>query len=275
MRILKNRLFIGCLCIILAFVIGFIGVPKVTDMLNDKINVVVLNTDVEKGDKITPDMLKLVQMSKGDVLYADNEFYNSIDVSNGKAVNNRLMFDPKDKVIYAEIDMKMNDIVTDMKISETYPYKDEKLRALEANEYAVSVSIGSLASSVSAKIMAGDIVTLLVCDEDEEGAASVPAELMYVEVLNINNSDAVDINDTEAGTENGIPSVVTFKVNLYQAQLLAGFEQTSVIHLALVCRGDETRAQELLNKQQKYFVDNNMLYTDQWFYNSESEGVAQ
>ncbi len=275
MRILKNRLFIGCICIIVAFAIGFIAVPKVTDMLNDKINVVVLNTDVEKGDRITPDMLKLVQMSKGDVLYADNEFYNSIDVSNGKSVNNRLMFDPKDKVIYADIDMKMNDIVTDMKISETYPYKDEKLRALGDNEYAVAVSVTSLATSVSAKVMAGDIVTLLICKEDEEGAASVPSELMYVEVLNINNSDAIDINDTEAGTENGIPSVVTFKVNLYQAQLLAGFEQTSVIHLALVCRGDEEKAQELLNKQKQYFIDNDLLYTDAWFYNSESEVAAQ
>lgn len=275
MRILKNRLFIGCICIIIAFAIGFIAVPKVTDMLNDKINVVVLNTDVEKGDQLTPDMFKLVQMSKGDVLYADNEFYNSIDVSNGQAVNNRLMFDPKDKVIYAALDMKMNDIVTDMKISETYPYKDEKLRALGDNEYAVSVSVSSLATSVSAKIMAGDIVTLLVCKEDEEGAAAAPSELMYVEVLNINNSDAIDINDVEAGTENGIPSVVTFRVNLYQAQLLAGFEQSSVIHLALVCRGDEVKAQELLNKQKQYFIDNNLLYTDAWFYNGESEVAAQ
>lgn len=275
MRILKNRLFIGCICIILAFAIGFIAVPKVTDMLNDKINVVVLNTDVAKGDQLTPDMFKLVQMSKGDVLYADNEFYNSIDVSNGQAVNNRLMFDPKDKVIYAALDMKMNDIVTDMKISETYPYKDEKLRALGDNEYAVSVTVSSLATSVSAKVMAGDIVTLLVCKEDEEGAAAAPSELMYVEVLNINNSDAVDINDVEAGTDNGIPSVVTFKVNLFQAQLLAGFEQSSVIHLALVCRGDEEKAQELLNKQQQYFIDNNLLYTDTWFYNGESEVAVQ
>lgn len=275
MRIFKNRLLIGCICIIVAFAIGFIAVPKVTDMLNDKIDVVVLNTDVKKGDRITPDMLRLVQMSKGDILYADNEFYNSIDVSNGKAVNNRMMFDPKDKVIYANIDMKLNDIVTDMKISGTYPYKDEKLRELADNEYAVSVSVASLATSVSAKIMVGDIVTLLICKEDEANAASVPSELMYVEVLSINNSDAVDINDTQAGVENGIPSVVTFRTNLYQAQLLAGFEQSASIHLALVCRGDEQKAQDLLNKQRQYFIDNNLLYTDAWFYNGESEVAAQ
>lgn len=274
MRILKNRLFIGCVCIIVAFAVGFVGVPFVADMLNDKINVVVLNVDVEKGDKLTPDMFKLVQMSKGDVLYADNEFYNSIDVSNGQNVNNRLMFDPRDKVIYAALDMKMNDIITDAKISETYPYKDEKLRALGDNEYAVSVSVASLAASVSAKIMAGDIVTLLVSGDDE-GAASAPSELMYVEVLNINNSDAVDINDVDADTENGIPSVVTFKVNLYQAQLLAGFEQSSVIHIALVCRGDEKKAQALLDKQQQYFIDNNLIYSDAWFYNRESGDLAR
>lgn len=274
MRILKNRLFIGCVCIIVAFAVGFVGVPFVADMLNDKINVVVLNVDVEKGDKLTLDMFKLVQMSKGDVLYADNEFYNSIDVSNGQNVNNRLMFDPRDKVIYAALDMKMNDIVTDAKISETCPYKDEKLRALGDNEYAVSVSVASLAASVSAKIMAGDIVTLLVSGDDE-GAASAPSELMYVEVLNINNSDAVDINDVGADTENGIPSVVTFKVNLYQAQLLAGFEQSSVIHIALVCRGDEKKAQALLDKQQQYFIDNNLLYSDAWFYNRESGDLAR
>lgn len=273
MRIFKNRLLIGCICIIVAFVIGFIAVPTLTERLNDKIDVVVLNADVEKGDRITPDMLRLASMSKGDMLYADNEFYNSIDVSNGLAINNRMLFDPVDKEIYAAIDMKRNDIITNDKISSTYLYKDEKLRELGDNEYAVSVTVSSLAASVSAKIMAGDIVTLLICDDDE-GAAAVPAELMYVQVLNINNADAVDINDAQTGAENGIPSVVTFRVNLYQAQLLAGFEQTSVIHLALVSRGDEARSEELLRKQDKYFADNGLLYTDEWFYNGESEAAV-
>lgn len=276
MKILKNRLVLGCICIVVAFAIGFIAVPKITDMLNDKVTVVVMSQSIKKGDVITADMLKMVQMSFGDVPYEVGQYYNCIDTSNGGQTNNRIMLKDSSnqpQTLYAAIDMLPNDIITNSKVSESYPYHDEKMRSLEENQYAVTVSVGSLAASVGAKVMAGDIVSLLITNRDSI-VANVPAELMYVEVMSIENSDASEINGTNDNSENGIPSVVTFKVNLYQAQILAGCEQNATIHLALVCRGDQEKAAELLEKQKQYFVSNDLLYSDQWFYMERMESVG-
>ncbi len=268
MKIFKNRLVLGCICIVAAFAIGFIAVPKITDMLNDKVNVVVMTREVKKGDVITADMLKTIQMSFGDVPYQVGQYYNCIETGNGMQKNNRIMLKDSSnqpRTFYASTDMLPGDIVTDAKLSKDYPYHDEKMRFLGENQYAVTVSVESLAASLGAKIMAGDIVSLLVCDRDSI-VANVPAELVYVEVMSVENAEAMEINSSTETAENGIPSVVTFKVNLYQAQILAGCEQNATIHLALACRGDEEKAAEMLAKQNKYFEDNNLLYSDRWFY---------
>lgn len=275
MKILKNRLVIGCICIIAAFAIGFIAVPKITDLLNDKVTVVVLSKEIKKGEVISADKLRTIQMSLGDIPYESGQYYNCIDTSNGGQTNNRILLKDNSnqpRVLYATTDMYVNDVVTNSKISSSYPYRDEYMRSLGENEYAVTVSVSSLAASLGAKVMAGDIVSLLICDK-ESVIANVPAELMYVEVLSLVNSDAAEINGSNDSSENGVPSVVTFKANLYQAQLLAGFDKNATIHLALACRGDAVKAKELLKKQEQYFVDNNLLYKDTWFYMEDMEVV--
>ncbi len=268
MKILKNRFVIGCICIIAAFAIGFIAVPFLTDRLNDKVSVVVMAQDIFKGEEITADKLKIIQMSLGDIPYSDNEYFNCIDVSNGGQTHNRILLKDSSnaaRTIYASTDLKANDVVTNAKVSLSYPYSDEKLRSLESNKYAVTVSVSSLAASLGAKIMVGDIVTVLVSSE-ESTYAEAPHELMYVEVMSIENSDAADINRTSDSSAKGIPSVVTFKANLRQAQILAWLEQNASIHLALACRGNDEKAAELLAKQEKYFTDNGLVYDKEWFY---------
>lgn len=268
MKIFKNRLVIGCICIVAAFAIGFIAVPFLTYKLNDKVTVVVVAEDIPKGAELSADKLKTIQMSLGDVPYADNEYFNCIDTSNGAQTHNRILLKDAANVarkVYATTDMKANDIVTNHKASTSFPYSDENLRALENNEYAVTVSVKSLAASLGAKIKVGDIVTVLVSAEDST-YAEVPQELMYVELMSIENSDAADINRGSDTSSTGIPSVVTFRVNLYQAQTLAWIEQNASIHLALACRGDDERAAELLEMQKKYFTDNSLTYKGEWFY---------
>lgn len=268
MKIFKNRLVIGCICIVAAFAIGFLAVPFLTDRLNDKVAVVIVAEDIPKGAEVSADKLRTIQMSLGDIPYADNEYFNCIDASNGNQTHNRILLKDAANVarkVYALTDMKTNDIITNRKVSTSFPYSDENLRALEDNEYAVTVSVNSLAASLGAKIQVGDIVTVLVSSEDST-YAEVPQELMYVELMSIENSDAADINRGSDGAETGIPSVVTFRANLYQAQTLAWLEQNASIHLALVCRGNDERAAELLEKQEKYFTDNGLTYRGEWFY---------
>lgn len=277
MKILKNRLIIGCICIIAAFAVGFIAVPFVTDMLNEKISVVVVAEDIPKGTEITQDMFRMIRMSKGDLPYAEGEYYNytsSSVVPSEKTTDIKALFTDAGTKYYAAVEMKANDILTAKKLSATDVYKDEKLRELEPNQYAVAITVNTIAEGIAAKVMAGDIVMPLIYDSNL-GSAKADSKLMYVEVLNVMNSEAAEINDAE-GSATGVPSVVTLKVNLDQAIALAGYENTAEIHLALVSRGDEEMKAKLLKMQSDYLSNNTAVSADSWFYvDSSGEGEAQ
>ena len=249
MKILKNRLFIGCLCIIAAFAVGFIGIPKLMDTLNNKVTVVVAKSNITKGSELTANDFSMIQMSLGDIPYRAEDYYTSFDFI-------------KDKTYYASIDMMGSDIITSAKISASKPYEDIRLRELSANEYAVSVSVGGLAESIAAKVQCGDIVSLMLYDEDR---AFIDSGLMYMEVINVVNSDAADINSGEKSVK-GIPSAVTFRANLRQALLLTQYQNSCTIHLALVCRGDDEKAQTLLGQQVRYFADNFSSDESSWYH---------
>ncbi len=271
MKILKNRLVIGCLCIIIAFVIGFIGVPHITVKLGEEITVVIANQDITKGSIITADMFKITTLADGDILdlYNSNSvyYYNYVtkaSVPSNEVTNIRHLFTTDSDVIYAATDMKANDIVTSEKISTSNVYKDENLRALGPNEYAVAVTVNTIAEGIAAKVMAGDIVMPLIYNDDLELATTDPC-LMYVEVLNVLNSEATEINDPENGSPTGVPSVVTFKVNIDQAIALARYENSAEIHLVLVSRGDEVKAKELLQMQTDYLKSVSGA-ENAWFY---------
>ncbi len=272
MKILKNRLVIGCACIIVAFAIGFLAVPKVTEMLNEKVSVVVAAVDIPKGTEVTEGMFRMIRMSKGDLPYADGEYFNyttSAVVPSNKTTDIKSLFTAQGGKFYAAVEMKASDILTVSKLSTANVYKDEKLRELEANQYAVAVTVNTIAEGIAAKVMAGDIVMPLIYDGNA-GTAKADSRLMYVEVLNVMNSEASEINNSEGGTATGVPSVVTFKVNLDQAIALAGYENTAEIHLALVSRGDEAKKAELLKKQNEYLAGHTTVTQDSWYYITSS-----
>ncbi len=266
MKILKNRLVIGCICIIMAFAIGFLAVPKITEMLNEKISVVVANQDIPKGAELTVDMFRNIRMSKGDLPYAEGEYYNfksSAEVPSNMITNIKSLFTEQGGKYYASTEIRSNDIITTGKVSTSNVYKDENLRDLGANQYAVAVSVNTIAEGIAAKVMAGDIVMLLIYDKDT-GIEKVDPFLMYVEVLNVINSDAAEINDSQSGASTGIPSVVTFKANIDQSIYLAKYENTANIHLALVSRGDEAKKAELLKKQNEYLSKNSIVNREEY-----------
>lgn len=275
LSILKNRLVIGCICIIAAFAVGFIAVPALTDRMNDKISVVVASQDIPKGAEITESMFRMIRMSKGDLPYSEGEYYNyssSAVVPSGRKTDIRSLFTESTGKLYASSEMKANDILTSSKLTDTNVYKDEKLRALGANQYAVAVTVNTVAEGIAAKVMTGDIVMPLVFDKNL-GYAKADPRLMYVEVLNVLDSSAAEINDSEDGAV-GIPSVVTFKVNLDQAFALATYENTAEIHLALVCRGNDAKRAELLKKQNEYLSGHTTMSRDSWYFLDPSVGKS-
>lgn len=232
MKIFKNRLVIGCICIILAFAIGFLGVPYVTNLLNDKVPVIVAVRSIEKGELLSASDFRTIKMTVGDLPYSVGDYYGSTDFL-------------KDAEQYAAIDMLANDIVTKSKVSSSKPFDDEAFRALEEGEFAVAITVDSLSASIGAKVTVGDIVTPMFYD----GVSSfIDSRVRYLEVISVISSDATDINAGE-GSVKGMPSVVIFRTNQEQALALADYEKSSKMHLALVCRGSEERAAALLAQQ--------------------------
>ena len=82
------------------------------------------------------------------------------------------------------------------------------------------------------------------------GETVIPPELQYVEVISVTASSGYDANTGEAvEDEKELPSTVTLLVTTEQAKVLAGLEQESELHLALVYRGAPENAEEFIAAQ--------------------------
>lgn len=72
----------------------------------------------------------------------------------------------------------------------------------------------------------------------------------YVEVISVTASSGYDANTGEAvEDEKELPSTVTLLVTTEQAKVLAGLEQESELHLALVYRGTPENASAFMEAQ--------------------------
>lgn len=249
MKLLKNRLIIGCICIILAFALGFIGVPFITKVTSDKIQVVVASKDISKGALLTEDMFRIVEMSVGDLPYMRSELYSAISGKNDECIFNVNSSVP----YYAAVEISANDFVSRKKVTGEIPYKNKELRDLVDDEYAVSIAVSSLDASVSGKIRANDVVTLLVVGgKSAEPKAVVYDQLKYMEVISVSTRDGVDVK-TETSEE--LPTYVTLRCNLEQAQILAQLNADYKIHLAFAAHSTSERAAALLESQKAYFTE--------------------
>ena len=82
------------------------------------------------------------------------------------------------------------------------------------------------------------------------GETVIPPELQYVEVISVTASSGYDANTGEAvEDEKELPSTVTLLVTTEQAKVLAGLEQESELHLALVYRGTPENASAFIEAQ--------------------------
>lgn len=83
-------------------------------------------------------------------------------------------------------------------------------------------------------------------------------EAAYVKVITATTAKGTD-NDSLAPKDDGtadLPVTVTLLANPEQAKLLAGYEQNTKIHLALVYRGGSTEnAAKFLEAQDKIFTE--------------------
>jgi pilus assembly protein CpaB len=237
MRLLKNRLFIGALCIIAALLFSFVALPALQGTGQGVyVNVIRLKDSVPAGAQITADMLETVKAPQ-------NLVENGISDSS-QAVGR-----------YAKADLYAGDYLTIAKTSASPAGLNPFSAGVPKGKLVISVTLPSLASGVSGQLLPGDIVTVIVTpkgssnkalgvepessDESPSDAVIYP-DLQYLEVCTATAADGSDAHvkaDPGKDEKNTLPVTISFYVNQQQALKLAEIEQEGIIHLAFVARG--------------------------------------
>jgi len=235
---MKNRTIIGVICLVLAIAVTFLVAPLVTRLTTDSIDVPRLNTDVRQGSQITEDMLETVSVKKDSV--ADGTITDSSAIIGKYATSN----------LYA------GDYLTEEKLAGEANSADDVFASLDGSKVAVSFTIDSFAAGLSGKLQNGDIISLIVLNNDT-GKAVIPTEFTYVKVITATTANGVDKDDivkNDDGTYE-IPSTVTVLVNTAQAKLITKYEDGYTVQVALVYRGDAETANKFLQVQDEYFAN--------------------
>lgn len=233
---MKNRTILGVICIVLAVALVFGITPLVSRLGAKKIEVVCAAADIPQGRIITDADLKLVTV--GGYGLPDKVIRTKAEVV-GK---------------YAACDLMADGLLMDTQVSATGGGTEDVLRSLDGTKQAVSITIGSFAAGLSGKLQNGDIVSVLATSGDQ---TTIPPELRYVRVITATSSNGLDAGQMDEDGQEELPSTVTLLVNETQAKILAAQEASGKMHLALVYRGEASKAQDFLEAQEKVFAGGN------------------
>lgn len=239
MKLLKNRVVIGVLCITAGLLFSFVALPALQDSDQEAlISVIRMKTPVEAGTLITADMLGTVDVP---------ESIAAGGITDASSVIGQ----------YANTDLYAGDFLTSEKLSTTLSAQDPFSAGTDKGKMVVSITLPSLASGVSGRLLPGDIVSIMAFPKNDQPISVEPEtgeepestleaviypELQYIEVCMISANDGSDaIVDSNPGEdeENSLPVTVSLYATKAQALKLAELEQQGVIHLAFIARGKE------------------------------------
>ncbi|MBQ8766890.1 MAG: hypothetical protein IJZ16_08795, partial [Clostridia bacterium] len=147
------------------------------------VDVVKVTRQIEKNTQITEDMLEIKQLPK-------------------QAVTENTITDKK-KIIgkVASVQLLPEDNLVMQKFTDISSVSDKALYEMDGSEkLAISVTVDSLASSVSGKIMPGDVVSVYGF-LNETKMLSEYTDLQYVEVIGVSNSSAEELSTRNADSE--------------------------------------------------------------------------
>ncbi|MFI3326871.1 MAG: SAF domain-containing protein [Clostridia bacterium] len=220
MKLIRNRIFLATICVIISAVcvLSFLKTNNSEDITAYK-----LISNTSKGTQITEQMIEEVTVNStgmDEVITDKTEVigkFSSYDLISGQFIYENSIVDTQNEVL-------------------------QGLEKVADGQIAYSISVKSLASSNSNKILSGDIVTIFV---NLNGESIQPIELKYVEVLNATTSEGLEKTETTAESI----STLTMLVTEEQALLLNNYEYSGQIHLALVHRGEDDTKQSYLEEQ--------------------------
>ena len=233
---MKNRTIIGIVCIVLALVVTFAVAPLVNKLSDSRTDIVRLKSDIAQGHMIQESDIEVVTVG-----------------STGLPTN---IITKKEAVVgkFAACDLKANTDLLQSMISDKSDSADDVFHTLDGTKQAISITISSFAGGLSGKLENGDIVSLVVF-ENETNEATIPGGLTYVKVITTTTAEGFDkdeLTPNEDGTYE-LPTTLTLLVNPTQAKMLVEYENRGVIHADLVYRGDSKTAQKFLDAQDLYF----------------------
>lgn len=233
---MKNRTIIGIVCIVLALVVTFAVAPLVNKLSDSRTDIVRLKSDIVQGHMIQESDIEVVTVG-----------------STGLPTN---IITKKEAVVgkFATCDLKANTDLLQSMISDKSDSADDVFHTLDGTKQAISITISSFAGGLSGKLENGDIVSLVIF-ENETNKATIPGGLTYVKVITTTTAEGFDkdeLTPNEDGTYE-LPTTLTLLVNPTQAKMLVEYENRGVIHADLVYRGDSKTAQKFLDAQDLYF----------------------
>lgn len=233
---MKNRTIIGIDCIVLALVVTFAVAPLVNKLSDSRTDIVRLKNDIVQGHMIQESDIEVVTVG-----------------STGLPTN---IITKKEAVVgkFAACDLKANTDLLRSMISDKSDSADDVFHTLDGKKQAISITISSFAGGLSGKLENGDIVSLVIF-ENETNEATIPGGLTYVKVITTTTAEGFDkdeLTPNEDGTYE-LPTTLTLLVNPTQAKMLVEYENRGVIHADLVYRGDSKTAQKFLDAQDLYF----------------------
>lgn len=228
----SSRTVIGVVCIILALLITFGVAPLVNRFTDQKVDIVRIKADVQRGQIITADHLEIVNVGS----------YN---------LPNHIIKD-KNAVVgkYAATDLYAGDYLFDSKLSLNNKNAEDVLLGLDGKKIAISVNISNFAAGLSDKLENGDIVSVIIYDKEND-ISYIPAAFQYVKVITTTTNDGIDKDEI---TEGGKAATVTVLVTPEQAELLANYNSTTNVHFSLVYRGDSEKADAYIKVQDDYLA---------------------
>lgn len=241
---MKNRTAIGIVCIILAVAVTFVVSPLVNNISDKKTEVVRFTADVSHGTEIKDTDIELVEISNS-------------------ALPEKVIKD-KNAVVgkYATTDIFKGDFATESKVTDNANTASDIMASLKGDKVAMSITINSFAGGLSGKLENGDIVSIYVTNKDDE--TENPAALKYVRVITTTTSGGIDENDVVENEDGSfeLPTTITVLVSVEQAKILANYEESATMHVALVYRGDDATANKFLKAQDDYFAKKNVSEDD-------------
>lgn len=233
---MNNRFIYGILSIALAAIIAFIAIPAVTSKTSSTMEIVRVINPLERGDAITASDLELVEV--GGFNLPENVATRIEDVEGA----------------YAVASLMPGDYILSSKVSLVPLSSDPTLYSIPDGMVAISVTTQTLATALSDKLQSGDIIRFYHYNDQNEPLNPVEEipELNYVKVLSVTDSKGLDIDYTRPPDEDEEKlqtATLTVLATPEQAMLLTRYENEGVLHVALISRGNENLAEELLNRQ--------------------------